>query len=391
MSEIHDAIAAKWEADGLDATSDGMDTPSVEESAPIESDEPVVESEPVDDAAPVEDAPAEPDVDAPAVEETAPEAAVETVADAPKEEQDDLATALGLGKVPDDPKKRAAWWNTRVPYSKLHKIVTERNKAAQAKFDETLATHTAEIGGHKKYREEVGVVENFIKTNGREYLKTLMNIVPEQYGELLAPLFAGQYDAKAAASALPKADEPNPMPEPNVPLADGGSTYDINGLKSFAKWVQVETKKEMLKEFEPQLKFLSDSKKEQETKIAQTRRAEQSQKAINDAITEVASWEDGEANMAEIVAFSKTLPNHYDVLSALSIAYKNVVVPKQKKALQTSMEEMRKKVHEENKKLSVKKTAASVNPAIRTSVVTDGKKVKSDRDIIMEHAQRLKV
>jgi hypothetical protein len=355
--DINAAIAAKWEADGLNAESDQFDT-IYQDDTPAEdvgTDEPVGEG----DATP----------DTPAVEEPVAE------------------EAAGEPEV-DDPKKRAGWWKTRLAYSQVSKAHKDILKKAQDAHETTLKERIAEYEPFKTRDAERQQAEARIANEPEFFLPMLARLYPDKYGKLLEPILKNQPTSQNAAAQLPPIDDDNPMPEPNVPLEGGGSTYDVAGLKNFAKWVQKETAKEMRNAFKPQLDFLNTTKEQQQKAADMERLDVQSKKAAEAAVQEIASWELGTENMSEILKVANTYPESYDPLKAMSLAYNKVVLPKMKQSLTMSMEDMRKKVLEENKKKSITKTSTTAQPAIRSSVATDKPKM-SDRDIILAHAKKL--
>jgi hypothetical protein len=369
-------IVAKWEADGLNAESDGVDPIQESDDAPEDTTD---DSPEADAITHIEDSRITETADEPAVEtteEAAPEpepvteevAKVETpaeaVADTSKEEQDELAAMLGLGKPPDDPKKRAGWWKTRLAYSQVAKAHKEILKKAQDTHEMTLKERIAEYEPFKTRDVERQQAEARIANEPEFFLPMLARLYPDKYGKLLAPILNAQPTLQNAVATLPQADDDNPMPEPNVPLEGGGSTYDVEGLKR-------------------------NTTKEQQQKAVELQQIEtRTQEAAKAAVAEVMTWKGGEANLKEIIAVANTYPENYDPLKAMSLAYNKVVLPKMEKELTISMEDMRKKVLEENKKKSVAKTSTAVQPAIRSSVVTDKPKMTT-RDIIMAHAKKL--
>jgi hypothetical protein len=393
-------IVAKWEADGLNAESDGVDPIQESDDAPEDTTD---DSPEADAITHIEDSRITETADEPAVEtaeEAAPEpepvteevAKVETpaeaVADTSKEEQDELAAMLGLGKPPDDPKKRAGWWKTRLAYSQVAKAHKEILKKAQDTHEMTLKERIAEYEPFKTRDVERQQAEARIANEPEFFLPMLARLYPDKYGKLLAPILNAQPTLQNAVATLPQADDDNPMPEPNVPLEGGGSTYDVEGLKRFAKWVQKETTKTIRNDLKPQLEFLNTTKEQQQKAVELQQIETRTQEAAKAAVAEVMTWKGGEANLKEIIAVANTYPENYDPLKAMSLAYNKVVLPKMEKELTISMEDMRKKVLEENKKKSVAKTSTAVQPAIRSSVVTDKPKMTT-RDIIMAHAKKL--
>jgi len=394
-------IAAKWEADGLNAESDGLDPIQESSDAPDETDD-----SPESDAithiedSRVTETPDESVVETteettseatePDIEVAKAETPAEAVAETTKEEQDDLAAALGLGKPPDDPKKRAGWWKTRLAYSQVAKAHKDILKKTQEAHESTLKERLVDFDTYKTRDSERQAAEARIANEPEFFLPMLARMYPDKYGKLLAPILNAQPTLQNAVATLPQVDDDNPMPEPNVPLEGGGSTYDVEGLKRFAKWVQKETTKTIRNDLKPQLEFLNTTKEQQQRAVELQQLETRTQEAAKAAVAEVITWKGGEANLKEIIAVANTYPESYDPLKAMSLAYNKVVLPKLEKELTMSMEDMRKKILEENKKKSVTKTSTAVQPAIRSSVATDKPKM-TPRDIILAHAKKLGV
>lgn len=325
MSEdaLNTAIAAKWESAGLDAGVDDLEVPDAtgeDEVAPVEDDGEVVDT-PADDAV---DTSTEETTET--TEETDPPEVDAAAAAATKEAQDELAEALGLGKPPADPKKRAAWWKSRLPYSQVHKIVTEREKKLTDSHTSAIKGYTDKISERDGRFADVQKVEDLIKDKPEQYINTLAEIFPDTYGKLFAPIRA---NGKVAAP-LAEVTDPGPRPEPDYELPDGSKTYSLEGLQKRMEWEQKVTEQKMLERFKPHLDYVQQQQTAAEKKAKADLAEEQKKQGLqsaNDAIAEVETWDMGKENIKAIVDLAATLPETYDAEKALNIAYRRIVMP----------------------------------------------------------------
>lgn len=398
MSEdtVNAAIAAKWENAGLDASNDDTDIPDgggEEEITPVEDGE--TEEVPVDDGTVVED-----DATGETPETDGTEAVVEEEVETPpattkeekqeiKEAEDDLAEALGLGKPPADPQKRKAWWKSRVPYSQLHKVVTEREKKLNESHTGVVKGYTDQISERDGRFAEVKKVEDLIRDDPKHYVKTLADIFPDTYGKMFAPILT---NGAAGEAALLEVVDPGPKPEADLKLANGDMTYSVDGYQKLMEWQQKVTEQNMLKRFQPHLDFVKSqeaaaAKKQKEDLAAQHKQkgVETSQKAL----AEVDTWEFGKENKDAILAEAAKLPEHYDAETALNIAYRKimatVVVPK----LKADRDAMTAEILKSMKKTSAKSTAAGLTQ-VRTAATTSADGATVDLDTRIKNAWKRK-
>lgn len=400
MSEeaLNAAIASKWESAGLDASIDGTEVPNPVEEEQVaevtedssESDTPVedaVDTDTTDTTETTDEEDAEPPVvDAGAA--AAAEAATKTTDDATKEAQDDLAEALGLGKPPADPKKRAAWWKSRLAYSQVHKIVTEREKKLNETHAGAVKDYTGKITEYDTRFADVKKVEDIITNNPDQYVKTLAALFPDTYGKMFAPVFGKTPTTEETAAGLPEAVDPGPKPEPNYKLPDGNMTYDVDGYQKLMDWQQKVTEQNMLKHFKPLLDFGTAQQKaaEQQKKIQlandhKQRGMETSQKAL----AEVETWDLGKENINEILEAAAKLDPSYDAVTALNIAYRQIVVPK----LKANRDVMLAQLVKDQKKASAKQTAAGLQTQTRTAA-TKASAASVDLDTRIKNAWKAK-
>lgn len=363
-------IASAWESAGLDVSNDGLDVP---DSSDDDGDDapPTVEDSSDDTSADTPDTPAN---TTPVEEESTEESAVDAVAETPEvpeqteaqqeqqQAEDDLAAALGLGAPPTDPQKRKQWWKTRMPYSQVHKVVQEREKKLQEAHAAALQEHTGQLTKYETRIADVAKVENIISNNPEQYVTTLAQLFPETYGRIFAPLF--QQDAQP----LPEVqDQPLSMPEPDLDLGDGSKTYSLEGLKGFAQWVRDDTLREFNAQFRPHLDYVQQQKEYALQQAQAQERYQQGMQTAQGALEEVKTWDLGAENITEILTEAAKLDPRYDALTALSMAYRKVVVPK----LKLSQDEMRAQILKDMKKASAKKTATQVTQTVRTKETPD--------------------
>jgi hypothetical protein len=370
MSEdtLNAAIAAKWESAGLDASNDGTEVGTEEPVAEVTDDTEteVVDDTPADDAVvdddveTVVDDAAETDTETETAEvDTATEAAAEATtkaAEEVKEAQDELAEALGLGKPPADPKKRAAWWKSRLAYSQVHKVVTEREKKLNETHTGALKQQTDRITEYDTRFADVKKVEDIITNSPEQYVKTLSSLFPDTYGKMFAPLLG---EGKAAAELLVEKADPGPKPEPDYKLPDGNMTYSVEGYDKLMAWQQKVTEQNMLQRFKPHMDFVQSQQKEAE-KQQKIQLAEQTKarglEASKKALAEVETWDLGKENINEILEAAAKLDSSYDAVTALNIAYRQIVVPK----LKANRDVMQAQILKDMKKKSAKQTSAAL-------------------------------
>jgi hypothetical protein len=377
---INAAILSKWESAGLDADVDDLEVPTPSGEVVVDDEpEPASDTDVVDEPLDTADAGDEP---APVVEDehdAVVEEVVEPVIEKTPEEQakqdieDDLAAELGLGKPPDDPKKKAQWWKSRVPYSQVNKIVKAREKKLADK-----------IAGYDTRFADVAKVEKFIQESPAEYAKTLANMFPDSYGKLFAPIL-GQHDGKAAP-VVPAVEDLGEMPGPNLTLSDGSMTYDLEGLRARDEWVVKKTKQDVLQAFKPQMDFLDKQKTDAE-KAAETTRTQQQQeahdkavlKAKDDAIADLMTWDYvTEADLEPILTAASKLPANLNMHQALNTAYRQVVLPRVK----ADKDKMRAEILKEQKAASAKKTAITI-AAGQTARTVEKPDAKSEDERIL--------
>jgi hypothetical protein len=366
---LDERISAAWKSAGLDARNENTEV-FAEGSDDVEDDgdDTPVDTEDADGDADVD--PVDPDTDADAsdtdADEKDGEAEVEVEAEpikpskteekAQKEAEDDLAEALGLGKPPADPKKRAQWWKTRLPYSQVHKAVTERTKKITEGHAATLKERDDKLAGYDTRFTDVQKVEKIITENPEQYVRTLAQLFPETYGQLFAPLFR-QGDTKA--EELVKPEDPGPMPEPDFDLGDGRKTYSMEGMTKLREWDRKVTQQETLKSLQPHIAFLDQqktaaAKKQQEDQQRETIR--KGQEVADAALAEIRTLDLAEENLDAILAEAQKCPAHYDAEKALNVAYRKVVMPK----LKANRDEMQAQIVKDLKKASAKKTSATL-------------------------------
>jgi hypothetical protein len=339
-----------------------------------DSVEPIDNPEDIPDAPP-DDTPVETDVTADTADppadgeatETAtpdPAAATPTEIAAQKEAEDDLAAALGLGKPPEDPKQRAKWWKRQLPYSLVHKTVTEREKKLKETHEGALKEHTTKLADFDTKFTDVKKVEKFIQEQHEPYLRTLAEMFPETYGKFLAPVLGHTI----ATLPLPDDEDIGERPGPNADLPGGGKTYDLQGIDALMEWNTKKTKQDVLKAFKPHLETIQKQGKEAKTAAEIEARNRTAAKRRDEAVAEMKTWERSDEFFDEIIAEANKLDARYDVETALNIAYRKVALPKIVAGLKADRDKMRADILKEQKEASAKKTATSIttNQVVRT-------------------------
>ncbi len=354
--DVPDAPTVDEGDDDSGATPDGVDTPEVEDPAPVVD-------EPTGDTA---------DEVGKADGEKAPK---ETPAEAAKhEEEDELAAALGLGKPPEDKAQRAAWWKRRMPYSQVHKEYSALKKKWAATHEDTLKPLNEQISSAKKYREDVAKTEKYMESEPLEYLSRLAAARPDTYGKLLAAALGKNVEAPPTAE-----EEIGEQPQPNYKLPDGSMTYDIVGLQALREYDQKVITRELQKTFKPHLDFVDQQKKEAEQARTKQQQAENDRavtQAKDDALADLLTWDFvTEADIPAILEAASKLPANLNMHQALSKAYRQVIMPKVK----ADRDKMTKDIVANQKKAVVKNTTLGVVQS-RTPTTDESKPTADNED-----------
>ena len=185
--------------------------------------------------------------------EDAPVGTPEAPAKVTQQEADDLAEALGLPAPPTNPKDRAKWWASKVNYSKVHKIVQEREKTLTDAHTAALAEHTGKI---QQYEQKIGNIE---------HVEGIMRDNPVQFLEMLAqgdPRYADVFRQLAGQQQQQPADTSNVMPQPDYDMGNGNFTYSVEGLRKRDEWNARQVEARIMGQLSPLIKSHQESQSE---------------------------------------------------------------------------------------------------------------------------------
>jgi hypothetical protein len=206
-------------------------------------------------------------------------------------EIDELAQALGIAGA------GKAKWTQRVAYSKVAKIVKEREQKARE-------THEAALRQHEGRLREVEAVERMIAEQPEQFVRALVaqNPAYRQYF----------HDVAATSQPQPARDVPRDMPAPDVQLADGTRTYSVDGLQRLLTWNTQQAEQRIAQRLQP----IEHERQQRELIAAAVPRVKQQ-------IAEAEKWPLFAESKAEILALLQSDPR-----IDLTGAYQRIVIPK---------------------------------------------------------------
>jgi hypothetical protein len=224
---------------------------------------------------------------------TTPTTGTSASAGAQTEEPDELAALLGItgtGK---------AKWTQRVPYSKLHKAITERDKKTREAHEAALRTHESRL-------REVEAVERMITEQPEQFVHALI---------AQNPAYQRFFNVQTAGGGAPQggnADTPHDMPAPDVQLQDGTRTYSVAGLQRLLTWNTQQAEQRIAQRLQP---FERDRQQRELMAQAVPR--------VKQQIAAAEQWPLFKESKAEILAVLQS-----DAAVDLQTAYQRVVIPK---------------------------------------------------------------
>lgn len=331
-------------------------TPAVETDAP-ETDATV--EEPAAAAAVVEGAPA--------VKEG------ETVVPPVAEEDDDpeltkLLEEYGIKKPAKDVK------DNRMPYSRVRKITGKLVKGIHEKHTAALAERDGKFTAVEARIKNYEAADGLAKTDPKRYVGILAAMYPEQWGPYAtmtpAAVKAEVKEVKAAAQ--------EPIPGPDWKFDDGSVGYSPAQQEKREKWLMNQAKADALAEMEERYgKRLAPLEQRIKDEAAN---AEQLPRIQQQLARATATW--GELFTAE---YKKDKDS--DILKAMAAdptltfdaACAQVLLPRQKAALQAEREKMRTEVLAE---LAKRPAAATGAPLAQERAPVDPKKDMTTEDIV---------
>lgn len=205
-------------------------------------------------------------IEEPVVSGNTPEPAAEPAPSEPVGEIDSLLHAEGF----TEPRRQDGREN-RIPYSKVKKIIENGLKKGRTEWDTTKSQLERE---RDEYRTYVESFRTALSGDEKAFLSEVAKVDP-RYARFLA---------EQAAPPQPQATQ---MPEPDVPLPDGGRTYSVEGLQKLIEWA-VDAK--MLPKVEERLQPLTAREQERQQQIAQQRLEQETRQKVGQSIAEAQSW-----------------------------------------------------------------------------------------------------
>lgn len=233
--------------------------------------------------------------------------------------EDKLAVELGI-----NPKVK----NNRIPYDRVQAIVANREKAlvtqvakhfgiseadaAKLTFgelDTVFDTHYTkkvkgfedEVTRYKSTLDEIAAGEHIMENDADRFMEALAFKYPDKYKKYVDAVNGTQQTQRQSGQP-----DPDAMPGPNITLADGSKSYDMDGFQAVLNWQAGQFKKQLesavadvRKEYEP----VAKAHRAQEVN---TQAANATMKMISDARQ---NWEGFADNEKEILEAFRADPS----------------------------------------------------------------------------------
>jgi hypothetical protein len=126
----------------------------------------------------------------------------------------------------------------RLPHSRVRDLVAKARTQTAAEWEGKLKEHTTRLSEYEQVVGRVGQLEDVMFNEPDRFIEILKTRIPG-YAERLA--------AHAAAQGSPDAD----MPQPDVRLTDGSSTYSVEGLKRLLAWQAEQVEQRVEQRYKP--------------------------------------------------------------------------------------------------------------------------------------------
>lgn len=220
-------------------------------------------------------------------------------------DSDELLTELGL-------KPREDGREHRIP----QKRVAEMRAKWEAKATEKAATEwQAKVADASRQAAEIEQgLHRAVMEQPEQFLRELATVNPQ-----IAQFLAFEQRKQEAAQQLHAE-----MPQPDVPLPDGGRTYSLKGLQALLEWNTAQVETRLAERYKPVEQTVEQFRESQRRAAAM----QQSETRVQALYSDAQTWPGWKENEAEIYkAYStdyKDLPN----AEALNAAYRKVVVSK---------------------------------------------------------------
>lgn len=144
--------------------------------------------------------------------------------------------------------------DNKIPYSNVQKIIGNREKRAveavvkalgldedgakAVSFDKLESVISEKFGGYRdleEKQENYTRAEEIMMNDPDRYIRILATIEPEKYGKFLDVLGTAKGKKKGAEEEVDEEDFDITLPDPDVDLGDGQSTYSKQGLQAAIK------------------------------------------------------------------------------------------------------------------------------------------------------------
>jgi hypothetical protein len=210
------------------------------------------------------------------------------------QEKDELAELLGIGDRVGPGK-----WTSRIAYSKIHKVIGERDAQRKAEHDAALKGHTDKIGEYEKRLDAISQVERIMYEEPDRFIEMLSSI----------PAYHGRFGS-SRSSTHPQAGSERPGPD--IRYQDGSTAYSEEGLQRLLDWNAAQVEKRLTSRIAP-------FEHERQVKAIEAAAAPK----IQAMLTEAAKWPMFTENEAAILQVLQSEPQ-----TSLEAAYQRVVLPK---------------------------------------------------------------
>jgi hypothetical protein len=152
-------------------------------------------------------------------------------------ERDELAELLGIADRTGPGK-----WTSRIAYSKIHKVLKDRDAKVKADHDAAIKGHTDKVTEYEKRLDAIAQVEHAMFNEPERFVAMLQTI----------PGYAG-YFSGSGNSNTPSPRQPvgNQRPGPDIRYQDGTTGYSEEGLQRLLDWNAAQVEKRLTQRIAP--------------------------------------------------------------------------------------------------------------------------------------------
>jgi hypothetical protein len=259
----------------------------------------------------------------------------------------------------------------RIPYSRVQKIVENAEKKATAPHLAKLAELEPKVKDYEEKLSKVAQFEQVMLNDAPKFLQMLAGVPAyRQFFQAIQELQNRQATPTGTPNGVPtgQSSDPDPMPEPDQPQADGSAVYSMDGLKNLLAWQKRQVTKEVASRYAP---------------IEEQWQAQQRIQAaipqVNAQINEARSWPQFTENEPDIVKALQTNPQ-----LSLEGAYRQVVFPR----LIADQTTMRQRILAEIQKAPTAPTSTTPR-SVKPNATSQSTGPRSLEDIIKEQVQQI--